>query len=175
MPRKARCAAPCPKSAHRGSQVRRHGQYTDKAGGRWQRFFCSPVHGTTHTFRVAVVDEPTEVVFTPPPRCPDPEHTSSDVVRAGSYGKFVRRQRYRCTWAAPDGGAVTHWFTLPLPREWVGDERREHCHACDVLVGPHRGSQASSRRSSWPLMDVVDCLISLSRGMPYTKSSPRLA
>jgi len=86
----------------------------------------------------------------------------------------VRRQRYECV--VKDAAGVvthTHWFTQVLPRDHIGD-RHLSCRECEEAISVHKGAQASSRRSSWPVGAVVDALAELAQGMSYGQASTNL-
>lgn len=165
----------CPQSRHAGSKVAKKGLSKDTSGQEWQRYECRPLVGERHKFRLPIAAEPVSVVIDPPPRCPDPAHRGpgEHVIRNGWYGRRVRRQRYECSFTDDEGVVHTHWFVAELPRDHVGDQHLE-CRECQVMIGVHRGDQASSRRSSYPLTSVVDALADLAKGVSYAKVSTEL-
>lgn len=175
MARKPLDGLACPQSRHAGSALWKRGTRTDAAGNVWQRYECRPEKGKPHKFRILVENDPKPVVYDPTPQCPDPEHRQAGavVVRNGSYGRRVRRQRYCCTRIDEAGVKHRHWFVAELPRDHVAG-RQAHCHECEVLIGVHRGDPASSPRSSWPLAAVVEALSELSQGSSYAQASVNL-
>jgi transposase-like protein len=159
----------CPRARHGGATVVRKGFKKDARGRRWQRYQCRLASGGHHYFRVLVDDAGAAVTsVTLPARCPD--HADSRVVRNGSYGKSVKRQRYRCT---PTDGTAAHFFTLPLPREHLNFAEQK-CPGCAEFVSVHKGGEASSRRSKFSLRAVVECLVELSQGTSYAQTSLNL-
>lgn len=81
---------------------------------RYRRYRCQPRVGVAHTFSVVLEDDTAPgPAPSNPPRCGDPDHKHSRVVRAGTYGKRKRRQRYRCH---PPNGDAVHRFTLRTTR-----------------------------------------------------------
>lgn len=155
----------CPRSHHGGSTVVKKGFQTDGAGRLWQRYQCRLAGGGVHAFQVLVDAHGAAVVsITQAPPCP--EHAGSAVVRNGNYGTTARRQRYRCR----PVGADAHYFTLTLPREHV-PQATVKCAGCEEFVGIHKGSQAASRRTRWPLSSVVETLGELAKGVSYAQAS----
>jgi hypothetical protein len=94
------------------------------------------------------------------------EHKKSKVVRNGTYGKWLKRQRYRCT---PTSGTA-HYFAQELPREKI-EMASEKCSGCEEFLSVHKGSQASSRHSKWSMDSVVEALREVSLGVSYSRAS----
>jgi len=151
-----------------GSRVSKKGSQKDSKGRLWQRYLCTSPVGKPHRFQVLKDDAgfislPVGIA----PVCVD--HKKSKVVRYGTYGKWPKRQRYRCT--AESG--TTHVFAQELPREQV-EVASEKCSGCDEFLSVHKGSQASSRHSKWSLDSVVEALREVSLGVSYSQASQNI-
>ena len=72
MARKAAEGIACPNWQHAGSKVIRRGKRVDKQGNAWQRFYCQPLSGEPHFFRIPIADKPLTVVISPMPLYPIP-------------------------------------------------------------------------------------------------------
>lgn len=133
------------------------------------RFHCTPAKGKPHSF--SVLGEPTgraaAAKWSAPPPCP--LHEGAKVVRNGTYGKGMAKQRqsYKCF---PADGTKPHKFTPPLPRDHV-HENGESCDHCDELRGVHRGETAVARRHSWSTRIVARGLEQLAAGATYAQVS----
>lgn len=89
------------------------------------------------------------------------------MVRAGTYGKRRRRQRYQCH---PPNGDPIHRFTPPIPRDHV-HRAGATCEICEERRGTHHGQTAVARRHAWPTPTVSAGLDKISVGAPYGEVS----
>ncbi|MGD9570694.1 MAG: hypothetical protein AB7V62_02260 [Thermoleophilia bacterium] len=102
------------------------------------------------------------------PRCPDPSHAGSRVVRAGWYGKPPHlRQRWKCE---PANGAPPHRFAERLPRRaaWAS-----HCSECSSQLDRWEG-QAGPRGYLYDAREVAHALALVARGESYRRTAMRV-
>ncbi len=154
----------CPQG-HRDAKIQSRG-IRKSLTGTWRRYTCVRPNGDEHSFRLMLAgpdEEPVVPPKTPAPACP--EHPGSKVIRAGTYGKRSRRQRYLCK---PEDGKA-HQFTPPLSREAVSPG--ESCKRCDELLSPHHGPISAARHTPWTLVGVAQALSNLSLGESYANVS----
>jgi hypothetical protein len=103
------------------------------------------------------------------PRCPNPQHVGSQVVRAGWYGKAPhRRQRWLCR---PKNGDPPHRFTPTLTRQ-VHRLAAPHgfCLECSTSVEPWNG-QAGARRYRFAAREVGEALRLVGGGATYRQAA----
>jgi hypothetical protein len=99
------------------------------------------------------------------PRCPDPAHAGSRVVRAGWYGKPPhRRQRWLCR---PPNGAVAHRFCEVLPRQATSDH---FCVECSTRLEPWEG-QAGAHDYWFSAREAGHALALLGAGESYRQAA----
>jgi hypothetical protein len=99
------------------------------------------------------------------PRCTNPAHADSEVVRGGWYGKPPhRRQRW---WCRPRNGDRPHRFTPTLTRQqhpWATPHG--FCLECSTRVEAWEG-QAGARRYRFAAREVGEALALVARGATY--------
>jgi hypothetical protein len=99
------------------------------------------------------------------PRCTNPAHAGSEVVRGGWYGKpRHRRQRW---WCRPGNGDPPHRFTPTLTRQQhVKAAPQGFCLECSTQVEEWEG-QAGARRYQFAAREVGEALALVARGATY--------
>jgi hypothetical protein len=99
------------------------------------------------------------------PRCTNPAHAGSEVVRGGWYGMPPhRRQRW---WCKPGNGDPPHRFTPTLTRQ-QHPQAAPHgfCLECSTQVEAWEG-QAGARRYQFAAREVGEALALVARGATY--------
>jgi hypothetical protein len=98
------------------------------------------------------------------PKCPNPAHANSRVVRAGWYGKAPhRRQRW---WCRPLNGDAPHRFAEVLPRQAAATH---HCIECSTKLEPWEG-QAGAREYWFSARKVGLALAMVAGGETYRRA-----
>lgn len=99
------------------------------------------------------------------PRCPDPAHVESRVVRAGWYGKRPhRRQRW---WCRPPNGDRPHRFGEVLPRQATNEH---YCVECSTRLERWEG-QAGAREYWFSAREAGHALAAVASGETYRQAA----